>query len=502
MSITLTDLTDRLRWPSSARTLLYAVLLGLLSAQAQASEAPQGLKDAMVKIFTVSSEYDYFRPWTKSSPQQSNGSGCVIAGNRILTNAHVVSNATYVQVRRNGDGKRYEARVEHVIHDADLALLTVDDPAFFENIQPIELGDLPAAQSDVTVYGFPRGGDALSITKGVVSRIENQVYSHSGLYLLAGQIDAAVNPGNSGGPVIQDRRLVGVVMQTLAAGENQGYMVPVDLVKRVLTDLEDGRYDGFPALGVRVQNLENPAANAHYHLPVGSTGALVVQVQANSTSAGVLRPDDVILEVEGNEIGDDGKFVFRGDERNSWQMLMQQHQIGEPFALTIWREGQRMQIDVPLRLSVHDNQRIPDLRHDASPRYFIYGGLVFAPVTENLLRRFGKQWRDNAPTKLIYLMDYDNVPDEAVREWVVLQNVLPADANKGYHSATFLIIERFNGEPIRDLDHLVELVEANADERAIFTTDLGFQIILNSAQAQAEQPHILERYGISQDRAL
>ena len=148
--------------------------------------------------------------------KSSNGSGCFISGNRILTNAHVVSNSTFIQVRKYGQSKKVKARVLSISHESDLALLTVDDEDFFNDVKPLSLGNLPSVREKVTVYGFPLGGDTLSVTEGIVSRIEHRNYAHSSSYLLAGQIDAAINPGNSGGPVMVGSNIVGVVMQSLS----------------------------------------------------------------------------------------------------------------------------------------------------------------------------------------------------------------------------------------------------------------------------------------------
>ena len=184
----------------------------ILSLYCLAAQAAPDIKDAIVKIYAVQSQSDYFRPWNKRGPVQGTGSGAIIKGRKILTNAHVVSDSTFLQVRRYGRSERYVAHVEHVSHAADLAILKVDDPAFFGDAPALELGALPKVQQEISVYGFPTGGDTMSITKGTVSRVEHQVYAHSSQSLLAVQIDAAINPGNSGGPAIVDGRIAGIAM--------------------------------------------------------------------------------------------------------------------------------------------------------------------------------------------------------------------------------------------------------------------------------------------------
>jgi S1-C subfamily serine protease len=229
--------------------ILCSLLLSSLSPAA--TEAQEDMKKAMVKIYTVVKEPNFNTPWNMYGIESVTGSGCVIEGNRIITNAHLVSDHTFIQVRLYGHPDKHTARVVDVAHEVDLALLTVDNPDFFDNTPFVPLADLPEIQQEVMVMGFPIGGDTLSMTAGIVSRIEHQRYVHSGMDFLAIQLDAAINSGNSGGPVLTQHGLVGVVMQTLKDSENIGYVVPVSLVRHFLEDLQDGRYDGFPEDGIK-----------------------------------------------------------------------------------------------------------------------------------------------------------------------------------------------------------------------------------------------------------
>jgi len=132
----------------------------------------RAVRAAVVQLFVTNQKPDYDQPWQMLPPENSSGSGCIIAGRRILTNAHVVGDATYIEVQRAGATERFVGRVAFAGHDCDLALVTVDDERFFEGVSPLPLGDLPRPRDRILVYGFPTGGSALSVTEGVVSRIE------------------------------------------------------------------------------------------------------------------------------------------------------------------------------------------------------------------------------------------------------------------------------------------------------------------------------------------
>ena len=187
--------------PVIASCLALACLQGGFAAEPERS---------VIQISTFSQQPLWDAPWRFDQVRRSSGTGFVIKGKKIMTNAHVVSWARQLLVRRYQDPRPYVAKVTYAAHDCDLAIIEPEDPAFFEGMEALEIGDLPAVRSTVVTYGYPAGGEQISYTRGVVSRIEMQSYSHIGnRAYLAAQTDAAINPGNSGGPVIQDDKVVG-----------------------------------------------------------------------------------------------------------------------------------------------------------------------------------------------------------------------------------------------------------------------------------------------------
>jgi len=160
------------------------------------------ISSSVVKIFTVYVKPNYYQPWQMRAQKSSTGSGVIIDNKLILTAAHVVSNDVFLEIKKSANPKKFIAHVKWISHEADLALLEVEDEDFFEDTKPLQLGELPHRQDGVAVYGYPQGGNEISITQGIISRIEQTVYVHSDFDLLSLQIDAAINPGNSGGPLV------------------------------------------------------------------------------------------------------------------------------------------------------------------------------------------------------------------------------------------------------------------------------------------------------------
>jgi S1-C subfamily serine protease len=473
------------------------VVLALTGSAVRAED----MKTAIVKIFTVVNTPDYYNPWSMRGTAAGTGSGAILKGRKILTNAHVVGNQTFIQVRRYGEAQRYAARVLSVSHEADLAILTVDDPDFFARGAALEFGELPAPQEEVLVYGFPLGGDTLSITKGVVSRIEHQTYTHASANLLAGQMDAAINPGNSGGPVLMDGKIVGVVMQGMTQADNIGYMVPANIIRHFFADIEDGRNDGFPSLGVVLEEMENPDFKRSYHMTKEQTGMLITRVLPGSPADGVLQEGDVLLRLAGHEIADDGTVEFLPGQRTSLSYWIQERQVGDAMELDFLRGGSPQTRTVTLHRPAVRDPLVPNEQYDVLPTYYVYGGLVFSPLTKNLLRAWGPNWYANAPNKLMAFLD-ENVPEVEDEEVVVALKVLAADVNQGYHSLNNWLVETVDGQRIRNMRELIAAVEKGAGQEFIVLGDGGGQVVvLDRKKAESSHAALLNTYRIPADRS-
>src|SRR5438105_10718192 len=259
---------------------------------------PNGpVQKSLVRITATSVEPDYRAPWNAGGLQRGVGAGFVISGNRIMTNAHVVANSRYITVERDGDPNKYPATVQFIANDCDLALITVPAPDFFKNMLPLKFGAIPALESTVSAYGYPIGGERMSVTTGIVSRIDFQLYTHSSIdQHLAIQISAQINPGNSGGPVMQDAKAVGVAFQGYSGDVAQGvaYMVPTPVIRRFLKDIEDGHYDKYVDLAITYTKLQNPAQRRFLGLKNDDRGVLVTTVVAAGPCRKTLREGDVL----------------------------------------------------------------------------------------------------------------------------------------------------------------------------------------------------------------
>ncbi|MBK6514044.1 MAG: trypsin-like peptidase domain-containing protein [Polyangiaceae bacterium] len=455
---------------------------------------------SVVKVLTVSDSPDYEQPWQSHGPSNSTGSGGIVLtkrGLRVLTNGHVVQNQVFVELRRFGASRKYVAEVEGVSHECDLALLRVPREEFFQGAEPIEIGTLPLLGDTVTVCGYPIGGDRLSLTQGVVSRIEVSAYSHSQRPLLSVQIDAAVNAGNSGGPVFKGDKLIGVAFQALDESQNIAYAISVPVIEHFLADLDAGRPATFPSLGVVWQRLESDSHRRSLGLKRADGGVLVARVAYESTAWGVIQEGDVILAIDGEPVGSDGTVQLRTGELVDHSHRVALRAVGDTLRLALFRERRRIEVDVVLQ---RPSLLVPEDQYDIKPTYYVFGGFLFAPLTRDYLKSWGNEWWKAAPNELVSI--YENqIRTPERREVVILQKVLADRVNQGYHEHENHVVVAIDGVPVKSIVDLVDLIDNGAGTFVSVHLADGQRLVLERAKARERGVAILDRYNLRFDRS-
>ncbi len=491
----------------SVRALVFFVipvfLLSIFPLHGALARDDSSIKKSVVRIHVQKTIPSYKQPWIVNKPSSHFGSGCIISRSHILTSAHVVSHAAFIHVSKFGDPNKYTADLLFISHEADLAILTVKKREFFEDTKPVQIRrNLVHTQDEVAVYGFPIGGETLSVTRGIVSRVEHEIYSHSVYQLLMSQVDAPINPGNSGGPVIVKGELVGIVIQALHRGrsENIGYMAPAPVIDHFLDDIKDGSYDGFPVLGIVAQIAQNPDLRKKKLVSDQGGGVLVTYVVPGSPADDGILKGDILLTVDGVEIFSDGTVNFRGDERTNFSYLVDSRQIGEEITVEVLRDGRKMEFEISLTKG-GDALRLVNSNYTV-PSYYILAGCVFSPLTFNYLREWGRRWLLEAPSELLSKLSH-NVKRFPGEEVVILIRVLPSEINYGYHETRNWIVSKVNGTKIENMKHLVKVVESKiASEKFItFENPHGEQIVFSSGKAKQSGAPLLSTYQIPKDRS-
>ena len=455
----------------------------LLAAPLHSSGVPAGvpaaipvdgdLRDSVVKILVTERRPDPMRPWQKAQPVDASGTGVVIDGKRIITNAHVVLYSTQVRVQPNQSSDKLPAKVKAIAVGIDLALLELEDPTFFDTHPPAPFAEaIPKVGSKVATYGFPIGGEALSMTEGSISRIEYAGYN-DGVGGLRIQIDAAINPGNSGGPAAVDGKVVGLCFSGIRGADNIGYVIPDEELKTFLDDVADGNYDGKPQFRAQLQTLENEALRSKLGIEKSVTGLMFTRAP-HGEAGKLLHEWDLLTKVGPHPIDNDGMVSGEDGLRLSWHYYVPKLAKDGKVPVTIRRGKETLEIEVPVSAKTDQILQPLDNRY---PSYFIYGPLVFSPAYADFAPAMLRNVLGESNPVVSRLTDERKTPDEELV--VVTSKAFPHRIVKGYDVNLFSVVGKVNGTPITSLKHLVEVLRDLKDEYVVFEwADQGTETVV------------------------
>lgn len=461
------------------------LILMLLIVVSYATTIPT---NSIVKIHTSASISNYKYPWQTSNIFRYVGSGAIIEDNQILTSAHVVSGAKFLEVQKENDPKKYIASVKYISHQADLAIVEVEDKIFFNDTKPLKLSKKVKTRDEITVLGYPLGGQTISTTTGIISRIEYTNYVWSKEYLLAIQVDAAINDGNSGGAALdKNGDIVGIAMMRLKNADNISYIVPSVIINTFLEDIKDGKVDGFGSDGLTINYINNDSIKEYFGLKNGD-GILITKVPYGENN---FRVNDIILELDGKAVANDAT-IDSSFGRVHCNLVLHQKQIGDKVQFKVLRDKEIISFDYIIK----NIEPLITNEFDKEPRYLIFGGLAFTPLTKNYISAIGSN--TSGINNLFYNKDKSNDFDEAV---VWMQDNFPHKVNRGYYSQGY-IVETVNGIKVQNFKHFVSLIDNLDTKFVVIDTMEKEKIILNVEEARESFDELKKIYRLISDRRV
>lgn len=485
--------------PATVAASIVAAPISVPSAEAMKKKL--NLPDhyrGIVRVEVAKKSNNYAMPWQAGSYGGGTGTAFMVGKGLFMTNAHVIADAARIHISPYADARKIPARVKFVAHDADLALIEIDDDSAFDGIAPLHFSDeLPRLEDEVRAVGYPIGGARLSVTRGIVSRIENTTYSHPrNAAHLTVQVDAAINPGNSGGPVFKGKEVIGVAFQGLNNANSTGYIIPAPVIKRFLKDIEDGSYDKYVELGASFYPIQNLGMRRYFKLPDNGQAVLVSDIIKGSSCDGVLELGDVVFSINGYPVDSSGMIELDG-ERLKLEELAERSFLGDKLKFSVLRQGKMMELTASL--TPKRNSEVTGIHYDAIPRYVTFGGFVFQPLQLNEIIAH----KLKAAGFIVEMDEFLNHGGSMEKKDIVIATrVLPDDVNSSMQNLGRGIVTKVDGVELRGLNHLYELLYQpengkDSDFIRIEFLDAPRPMVFERKSIKAANARIMNSYGIT-----
>ena len=295
----------------------------------------------------------YLQDFGRRQPSEVElGSGVIIdPQGHVLTNEHVTSRASQIRVKL-ADGRSFAASVVGADPNNELAVLQIETQESLPWIPPGRSDDLLVGEPVIAIgnpFGFSN-----TVTTGVISALDRSFHTQTQSFHGFIQTDASINPGNSGGPLLNaEGTLIGINSAIYGGAQGIGFAIPIDIAKRVVSELiEHGEVTPI-WLGLALQDL-SPALHEVMRLPLGHAGVLINDVRPNSPAqrAGLER-GDVILQVDGRSV----------DGAKDLLSHLETALVGQDLAIEVWRRGERLELNA--RAEEIPERQVRLLAHDA-----------------------------------------------------------------------------------------------------------------------------------------
>ncbi len=454
------------------------------------------LRTGIVSVRVTGQDWNWRAPWEKQAPWTRTVTGLVVPGHRILMTSTAFGNHLLVEAQKLGSEERSVARVELVDQEGPLALVTVDDPEFWEGLQALPLADRAPQEGDVAILRWQRSG-LLDAFPGTIRQVRSGRHGQSQTSLLTLEIGATADGLGESEVVIAKGHVAGLL--TGRVGDAYGALA-APVLTQFLEGAAKGDWRGFARAGVAWQDLTNPALREWLGLRPGETGIRLTHLAPNGSAGGVLKRGDVVLEMDGKKLDPTGYYEHPIYGRMLFALLFSDgRHPGETMPVKVLRDGKRLDLQMPLRVMLPDQDRVPPYRYGRGPDYVVVGGLVFEELSRPYLATFG-DWARRAPPRLLIAMDREPEEEGAERKRIVLlTSVLPDAANLGYQELRDVIVERVNGHDVGRLDDM---------RKAFASPQEGFQVVeflpgqassrlvLDAREAEAAAARIREAYGV------
>lgn len=461
---------------------------------------PGMLLSNSIRIIVTSQMYNQDYPWQKMNVKKQTVSGTVIEGNRILMSSYSLKDHVNVEVSRYEGEKKYQAKIIAKDYNNGLAIIKVDNKEFFKGIKPVTLADNIIVRGK---KGIIKKWDGLGAAREYYAETVKssiRIYKPNCAVLMH-TMSTNMSSEGSGEPVFIEDKLAGLVTG-LDTKQGIVYVISADTIRRMIRDLDDGKYDGVPFFWIDYTAIKNDS-NLREYLGMGKndSGIYVTDIAHNSSGSYVIKKGDVILSIDGINIDDNGMYrsLLYG-RLNFYGIIQNRRFVGDRVTMTLLRKKKKKRIHFKLKPVKEKEFIIPQISSDKQPNYYIYGGLLFQELTYGFMTTWGGEWEKKADIRLLYYYYTNSMKSNNGRKrFIVLNRILPASCNSGYQYKKNLVLKTLNSIEVRDIHHLKKLVDSFEGEFLRFDFIGSETIILKKDEVKKCRGSILKKYTIHSD---
>jgi hypothetical protein len=278
--------------------------------------------------------------------------------------------------------------------------------------------------------------------------------------------------------------------------QSTGYMIPVPVIQHFLNDIRDGRYDRYMDLSLNTFNLLNPAHRKALGLADDDRGVAVTSVASAGVSAGLVKVGDVILAIDDLPVASDGSVELEG-ERVLMAEVAERKFLGDTVKVSLLRDGKPL--DVTLKFTHAWPYLMQGNAYDVNPRYVLFGGLLFQPLSRDLIGAYQFQ-----NPRINYVFDFF-ISKEIYQEHpevIVLSAILPDPLNTYLSEFREGIVSHVNDQPIRTLKDLADAFAQKPDYYVVKFLGVNRPLVLERSAVEAAQQRIKRRYNVPEEQNL
>lgn len=475
---------------------LAALALAPAAAALELDELRSHYEGAVVGLNVTYQAWDEDRPWVKREPSFRSAGAVVVDDGVILTTANMLDGATLVQLEIFGEPTSVEPRPILIDRSINLALLAVDDETVRDRLRPVAIADETPASGVLRTVRWRRGqleSAASRIVRFEVERTWTGRVEHAFLHMRTD-----LSGGGWAEPVFLDDRLVGI---TVSQSELRSRALPAEVLRAFAERASSpDAYPGFATLGVMWQVNRDPALTAFLGQTGVPRGIIIRQVPWGSSGCGVLRPRDILLEIDGYPIDAEGYFQHERFGRLQFgHLLAMRHLPGDVIPITVLRDGRELHLEMTARAYPAELDLVPSAR-EGGPPFTVVGGLIMRELDVPYLTTWGNDWGRNAPLPLLsryYFRQEAQTPER--RRVVLITAVLPSPFNFGYQQLRDQVVDSINGRPIgriEDVEAALEHPEGRFHVIRLTPDAARREIVLDALTLDTATAEMLEQYSV------